>query len=53
MVELTASVLDIATSICWESDEGCELIFRALEAYKVEKGLTYTFESLFNILNKS
>lgn len=32
-IEMTASVLEIATNICWVSDEGCEIVLKSLENY--------------------
>lgn len=37
-VELVASVLDIATQVCWESEEGFLLVYHAFEHYRVQHG---------------
>jgi hypothetical protein len=51
--ELTVPALNIATTICWESEEGFDLVYRSLENYRVERGLKDYLEPLTSIIMKS
>jgi alpha-amylase/alpha-mannosidase (GH57 family) len=51
--ELTIPALNIATTICWESEEGFELVYRSLENYRVEKGKKDYLDPIISILTTS
>lgn len=51
--ELTIPALNIATTICWESEEGFELVYRSLENYRVEKGKKDYLDPIISILSTS
>jgi len=52
-VEIVSSVLEIATNICWLSDEGFDMVFRSFESYKVERNQPTIFEPLLRSLESA
>jgi diaphanous 1 len=51
--ELTVPALNIATTICWESEDGFELVYRSLENYRVEKGYKDYLDPLTQLLTQT